>query len=78
MENYLRHYGWIIKVWILGKTKTLIQEIRIKLVLNILYGSHLLNKIYIIMQCPSDYEINVPFIKNEFNAWSGKVTFNEF
>ena len=60
------------------KTKTLIQIAKIKVVFNLLDGSHLLNQIDKIKQYPNDYEITVPFIKNEFNAWSSKLEFKEF
>lgn len=60
------------------KTKDLIQTAKIKVVFNILDDSHLLSQIDIIKQYPNDFEITVPYIKNEFNAWSGKVTFKEF
>jgi hypothetical protein len=60
------------------KTKKLIKTANMKVVFNILDGSHLLNQIDFIKQYPNEYEITLPYIKNELNAWSGKVTFKEF
>lgn len=60
------------------KTKDLIMKVKMKVVFNLLDGSHLLSQVNIIKQYPNDFEITVPYIKNEFDAWSGKVTFKEF
>lgn len=60
------------------KTKALIQETKIKVVFNILDDCILLNQLDKIKQYPNDYEVTVPSIKKEFNAWSGKVEFKEF
>lgn len=60
------------------KAKTSIQTSEIKVVFNILDGSHLLSQIDKIKQYPNDFEVTVPYIKKEFNAWSGKVEYKEF
>lgn len=60
------------------KTKIIIEESKLKVVFNLLEDSHLLNQLHIIKQYPNDYEVTVPHIKNEYSAWSGKVTFKEF
>ncbi len=60
------------------KTKVSIQKAKIKVVFNILDGSHLINQIDRITQYPNDFEVTVPHLKKEFNAWAGKVEFKEF
>lgn len=60
------------------ETKKIIQETELKVVFNILDDSHLLNQIDVIKQYPNDYEVTVPFIKNEYSVWAGKVNFKEF
>ena len=37
-----------------------------------------LSQIDIIKQYPNDYEVTVPFMKSEYNAWTDKVAFKEF
>lgn len=60
------------------KAKASIQKAKIKVVFNILDESHLLNQLDKIKQYPNDFEVTVPYIKKEYNAWSGKVEFKEF
>lgn len=60
------------------KTKLIIEESNLKGVFNLLEDSHSLNQLHIIKQYPNDYEVTVPYMKNEYGAWSGKVTFKEF
>jgi hypothetical protein len=60
------------------KTKLIIEESNLKVVFNLLEDSLLLNQLHIIKQYPNDYEVTVPYMKNEYSAWSGKVTFKEF
>lgn len=60
------------------KSKIILQDTKIKLVFNVLDESHLLNQLDLIKQYPNDYEVTVPFIKNEYSSWTGKVTFKEF
>jgi len=60
------------------ETKALIDKFEIKVVFNILDGSHLLCQIDNIKQYPNDFEITVPYVKKEYSAWSRKVKFTEF
>ncbi len=60
------------------ETKKIIQETELKVVFNILDDSHLLNQVDLIKQYPNDYEVTVPFMKNEYSVWTGKVTFKEY
>ncbi len=60
------------------KAKASFQKDKIKVVFNLLDGSHLLNQLDKIKQYPSDFEVTIPHLKKEFNAWSGKVEFKEF
>ena len=60
------------------KSKIILQDTKIKVVFNVLDGSHLLNQLDLIKQYPNDYEVTVPFIKNEYSSWTGKVIFKEF
>jgi hypothetical protein len=60
------------------KTKLIIEESNLKVVFNFLENSHLLNQLDIIKQYPNDYEVTVPYMKNEYSGWSAKVTFKEF
>ena len=43
------------------------------MVINILDDSHLLSVIEQIKKYPNDFEITLPSIKKEFNAWSNKI-----
>jgi len=60
------------------KSKTSIQKAKIKVAFNLLDGSHLLNQLDKIKQYPNDFEVTIPHLKKEFNAWSGKVEFKEY
>ena len=46
---------------------------RTKVVLNILDESHLLRQLDQLRKYPNDWEVTLPAIKQEFNAWHGKV-----
>lgn len=60
------------------KSKLIFEASNLKVVFNLLEYSHLLNQLDLIKQYPNDYEVTVPYMKNEYSAWSGKVTFKEF
>ena len=45
----------------------------IKVVFNILDGSHLLSLLDQIKPYPNDFEVTLPVLKKEFNAWSNKI-----
>ncbi|MBK9150611.1 MAG: hypothetical protein IPM26_06240 [Saprospiraceae bacterium] len=60
------------------KAKGSLQTADIKVVFNLLEGCHLLHQIDKIDNYPCDFEVTVPKIKREFNAWSGKIEFKEF
>jgi len=56
-----------------SETLKVFQETRIKLVFNILDDSHLLSQLEIIKNYPNDFEITLPVIKKELDAWSKKI-----
>jgi len=56
-----------------SETLKVIQEVRIKLVFNILENSHLLRQLEIIKKYPNDFEVTLPAIKKEFNVWSNQI-----
>ena len=60
------------------KAKVSFQKDKIKVVFNLLDGCHLLNQIDKIKQYPNDFEVTIPHLKREFNAWSGTVEITEF
>ena len=49
------------------------QDTKLKLVFNILDNSHLLSQLEIIKEHPTDFEITLPAMKREFDAWSNKI-----
>jgi hypothetical protein len=49
---------------------------RIKVVFNILHDSHLLTQLDAIKKYPNDFEVTLPVMKKEYNAWSQKVLKN--
>jgi hypothetical protein len=55
------------------KTKEILTDNRIKVVFNILDNSHLLNLLKQIKKYPNDFEVTLPALKKEFDAWSNKV-----
>ena len=57
-----------------SETRKIIEETKIKVVFNILDDSHLLNQIDIIKTYPNDFEVTLPALKKEFNAWTNKIT----
>lgn len=56
-----------------AETKKIFESTKIKLVFNVLDGSHLLNQIDIIKKYPNDFEVTLPTIKKEYDAWSNKI-----
>lgn len=60
------------------KTKKIISKYHLKVVFNILDGSSLLYEIEKIKKYPNDFEVTVPFIKKEYDAWTQEVKFKEF
>jgi hypothetical protein len=55
------------------QSKNIFENKRLKIVFNILADSHLLNQLKQIQKYPNDFEITLPSIKKEFNAWSNKI-----
>ena len=55
------------------KTIAILKKNTIKVVINILDDSNLLSLIEQIKKYPNDYEITLPSVKKEFNAWTNKV-----
>jgi hypothetical protein len=56
-----------------SETKKIVEETNIKVVFNILDDSHLLNQIDVIKTYPNDFEVTLPALKKEFNAWANKI-----
>jgi hypothetical protein len=61
-----------------SETKAYLTENRIKLVFNLLDGSHLLNQIDLIKEYPNDFEITIPTFKKELHHWGNQVVTKEF
>ena len=55
------------------ETLSFFEASKIKVVFNILDKSHLLSLIDQIKKYPNDFEVTLPSLKKEFNAWSGKI-----
>ncbi len=55
------------------QTKKIFEETKIKIVFNILDDSHLLSQVDIIKTYPNDFEVTLPSVKKEYNAWTNKV-----
>lgn len=53
--------------------KKIIEETNIKVVFNILDDSHLLNQIDVIKSYPNDFEVTLPAMKKEYNAWANTI-----
>ena len=51
----------------------LFKKNRVKVVFNILDDSHLLTQLDSIIKYPNDFEVTLPVMKKEYNAWSQKV-----
>jgi hypothetical protein len=56
-----------------AETMKIIENTQIKVVFNILDNSHLLTQIEIIKSYPNDFEVTLPAMKKEFNAWGNKI-----
>ena len=61
-----------------AKAKAYLSEHRIKVVFNLLDGSHLLNQIDLIKSYPNDVEITRPDFKKEYHHWGQQVITKEF
>ena len=55
------------------KSKIIIAEDGIKLVINILEGSHLLSLIDKMHTFPCDFEVTLPAKRKEYNIWSNRI-----
>lgn len=55
------------------EVKKLINTATIKVVFNILDDSHLLRQIELIKNYPNDFEVTLPSIKKEYDAWHKQV-----
>ena len=60
------------------QSKKSFQGAGLKVVFNILDDSSLLRQIELIKNYPNDYEVTLPYIKFDYNAWSKKVELKEF
>lgn len=61
------------RISLYSETKKIFEETKIKLVFNILDGSHLLNQINVIKNYPNDFEVTLPALKKEYDAWTNKI-----
>ena len=57
-----------------NETLKLFEKIRVKVVFNILDDSHLLSQLDAIKKYPNDFEVTLPSMKKEYNAWTQKVS----
>lgn len=55
------------------KTLELVNEFNIKVVINILEGSHLLGIIEQIKKYPNDFEVTITSLKKEYDRWSNSI-----
>ena len=55
------------------QTLNVLKKTNIKIVINILSNSHLLNLLMQIKKYNINFEVTLPSIKKEFNAWSNKI-----
>ena len=55
------------------ETLLLLSSKKIKVVFNILDGSHLLKNIDQVKKYPNDFEVTIPAFKKEYSAWSNKI-----
>lgn len=56
-----------------SETRKIFEELKIKIVFNILDDSHLLNQVDIIKSYPNDFEVTLPALKKEYDAWANKI-----
>ena len=56
-----------------SQTKKIFEATKIKIVFNILDDSHLLGQVDIIKAYPNDFEVTLPAIKKEYDAWSNSI-----
>lgn len=61
-----------------NETLIFFEKNRVKVVFNILNDSHLLTQLDAIKKYPNDFEVTLPVMKKEYNAWSQKVLKNGF
>ena len=59
-----------------NETLIFFEKNRVKVVFNILNDSHLLTQLDAIKKYPNDFEVTLPVMKKEYNAWSQKVLKN--
>jgi hypothetical protein len=56
-----------------SQTKKIFEATKIKIVFNILDDSHLLGQVDIIKAYPNDFEVTLPAVKKEYDAWSNSI-----
>ena len=61
-----------------AEARKAIEEYNVKVVFNILHGSHLLSQTDVIKTYPNDLEVTLPVFLKEYNTWSGEIEFNGF
>lgn len=61
-----------------SEARKAIEEYNIKVVFNILHGSHLLSQTDVIKTYPNDIEVTLPVLLKEYNTWSGEIELNGF
>ena len=60
------------------ESKIIIMDTSIKLVFNILKGSHLLHHIDAIKEYPNDYEVTLPYLREDKNIWDNTISKDEY
>lgn len=56
-----------------SETRKIFEESKIKIVFNILDNSHLLSQVDIIKTYPNDFEVTLPALKKEYDAWAKNI-----
>jgi hypothetical protein len=64
------------RIKLYNETLMFFEKNRFKVVFNILHDSHLLTQLDAIKKYPNDFEVTLPVMKKEYNAWSQKVLKN--
>jgi len=56
-----------------AEARKAIEEYNVKVVFNILHGSHLLSQTDVIKTYPNDFEVTLPAILKEYNSWGNSL-----
>lgn len=61
-----------------AEARKAIEEYNVKVVFNILHGSHLLSQTDVIKTYPNDFEVTLPALLKEYNSWNGQIEISGF